>query len=183
MFKNKKKEVKVKTKGFRDGVTKEGILDLTQDEITKIKLMREINEKMIKNDDAYKCAVRCDAYYQQLDVCVGQIEGTLYKILRSQKVIEQNLVDLKLKKTEQINPHNGKLYTLSDLDLEIIINRRIVNDGLREIWQLMAELYRFVDHTRLDGEVMINKEQYAMKVDWIKKTLKDKGIEVYKERF
>lgn len=183
MVKTKIENVKSKKKGFRDGVTKEDILNLTPLEKEHIKLMREISEKFIKDEDALKCAYRCDYIYQQVEENLSMIEAMLAKMLRSQRSINKDKADLVLKETKQTYPNTDTTMTMEDLELEIISNHLIVNDCKCKLWTLIPNLYRNVGHLGLDKKVTIDDERFKKVVTWIKDTLKKNGIDLYKERF
>jgi len=172
----------VKEKGIRDGIKKEDILNLSDEEKALVKLRRSIENSYIKNKDAHDCAVRSDQMYQQyLEVHSGVV-ALVYNILSAKTKVEQNMQDIVKKSTERVYQGTLRKMTMRDLEIENIHTRRLIMQGKINLWTACMNLYRYVGLKRVDQKTFFAEEDYQGIMDWVKGELKKNNIELYDER-
>ena len=155
---------------------------LTQEELETIRFKREFEETYIKNEDAKKCAVRTDQYYQQYDRALADIEGTLYNVLNASQNLTSYQVQIASGEITEVYPGSDKKMSVRDLEIASIVLRSKIGDGLRGLWLMLAQLYKYVGRMRIDKKIFFTEEQYNKKVGFVKSELKKNGIELYQER-
>jgi len=144
--------------------------------------MKEADERKVQNKHAYQFAVRCDQAYQQFDSNIGVIENMMYHILTSARVIDRNKIDITKGETEQIAPMTRMQLTIRDLEIENRAHMNQIAENLRKMWNLMANLYKFVGAHRLDGKVFMTDEEYTERVINMTSELKKNGVDIFQER-
>ncbi len=170
--------------GVRPNIDKKKIMkSMTDEDWQQVHLKQEIRESFINDDDAKQCAIRSDQMYQQWHEKMGNAEGELVNILsissKSDKLQAQ--LDRKVIIEKYPNTH----LVMSERDLEIIIlgNRQRVNDSFRNLWLILADLYRYVDQLRLDKVVFFTPDQYHDLMERFKSELrKNGGLDLYQDR-
>ena len=177
----KEKQEKVE-KGMRKGIKKEDILKLTEEEKERIKMMREIDDRYIKNDIAKRCAVFADQAYSNLDKALGNAEACMFQLLsinnRRKKIKGQ------LMSGEIIDMYPNTVVPMSERDLEIedILSAIKMGDHRRTLWEELMGIYSFVEQLKIDRTIFLSEEQYNKKVNWIIDELKKEGIDLFEER-
>ena len=174
-------ELKEKEKnGFRPGVEKEKILkSLNDDDWKHIKLMKELDNEFVKNDEAMQFAIRTDQMYQDYMTTEDACDASLANILMTKVRLDKNSVDILKGNTDRMfNQTNSKL-TIRDLEIENINLKRTINKDLRSLYLLMSNLYRHVNRIRIDRKIYYTDEQYTEKVKFVKDEFKKSNLELF----
>lgn len=155
---------------------------LTDEELAGIRLRREYEDTYIKNDFAKRCAVRTDQVYQQFDQLVSDVDGTLFNILNASQNLKNYQVQIVGGEVVEVYPGTDKVMTVRDLEIGSLILKSKIGDGLRGMWLMLAQLYKYVGNKRLDNVVFFSEEQYNKKVGFVVSELKKNGINLFQER-
>jgi len=180
----KNKEIVIKEKnGLRKGINKEDIIkSLTDDDWSRIKLMKDLENVFIKDGDAYQFAVRTDQMYQEWEKSYSTAEAYLSNIIMTKVRLEKNKIDILKGETTRTFQETNTLLSVRDLDIENINLNRIINDELRKLYMVMADLFRYTDVSRIDKIKFFTKQDYTDFVGYVRGKLKENGIEIFKER-
>jgi len=184
MTKNKKEKLVEKPQnGFRKGIKKEDVLELSDEEKKWLRLKREHDELFVENVDAQKCAARNDQMYQQFNQTLSDTETLLYNVLNAKRTIDNNNKQILSGSTERRFPDTQIKMDVEDLKIENIRAWKIVNDNIRQLWTYLADLFRYVDVSRIDKVKFFSKPDYEAVVDKVKKSLNNLGLDLYDERY
>ena len=153
--------------------TKEDLMKrLTKEQKERVELMIEVDNRLINSGDAYECGVRCDPVYMNFHRIVINIRSVTENILSLVRSIDVDKQRVMSKEFE-----HGKI--LSDYELSIRLKNTNLNIELRKLWEQIAGLYQCVDVERIDRKIILTRENYEKFINEIKKTLKEKGIDLY----
>ena len=170
-------------KGMRKGVNKKDILkSLSDDDKARIRHWKEVEEKAVKNDNAYKCGVYSDQLYVQFSEKINLCYDILHKALFTKKRMDNNKIEIET--NTEINRKDvdtGKQLTRKDLEIENIKANSILNTTIMNLRSLLFDIYRYVGVKRIDGQEFFTEEDYNGFVEKIKKELKTLRIDLYKE--
>lgn len=176
-----KKRVKNKVKGMRDGIDKKEIMaSMDEQDWQDLELKKQYKD--INNKNALTVAARTDQAYQQYDNVLSLMESYTFKITDAKRQIDLNKQEVLKGDITKIFPNTSRPMTARDLDIENIMLTRTVSDNLRELWNVLTILSKYITVTRLDGYVYLTDEMYNKKFKWVENELKKQGIELLQER-
>lgn len=185
----KDNQKKATNPGFREKMTWEDCVQkLTPEDRERIVLWKEADEIKVKdvkenNQYAYQCVVRCDPCFLKIHGYISNIEGHLVDILSSKRDIEINKGIIVSGKMEHKFQGTDISKTPRDYDIANILLNRKVNDSIAQLWLIFYDIYRYIGVPRFDGKILITREQYSTKIEYVINELKKNNIDFYAERF
>jgi hypothetical protein len=168
--------------GMRTGMDKKKLLNsLTDSDWKRIKLMKEADERLVKNEYAYKASVRSDQMFQQYIALGLHTQAILFETLSAKRTLDDNKSDILKGSTDKLFGQTGKVMSTRDLEIENTLADRKINEGVSRLWLMIADLYRYVGVQRLDRKVFYTEEAYTADVKVIENELKKNGITLFRD--
>jgi len=174
------KKVKKPSKGFRDGVTKEDILEFTKEEQEQIRKQREF--ATIKRDSmSYKVALQCDDLRKIRDMTMMNIEKRLLNIKNTKLAINRMQVEVTSGViTREIR--NGVKMTADELRLEIETAESMAYATALDIPTDLGKLRTIVGFTDVVKNVVMTEDEYDEYVRNVEKSLATFGYKLFDDK-
>lgn len=177
MVKHRLNNNKPKTKGFRDGVTKEDVLNLTKDERRFIEKQREL--QTVKADSiSYKVYLSMDDGRRQLQLLNKDIRTRLLNIdnvltVISRKQKQLNSGDI----TDELRP--GVPFTKAEMELEVNRASNMAWAESKDIMIELAKIRRWVGCHDIAGNLLMSESDYDNLVRDVEGKLRDRGYDLF----
>lgn len=174
----------VKQKGIRNGIDKKEIMkSMNEEDWKRIKLQKEIETQFVEDETAKACAVRSDQMFLQFDQLTSDLQGTIFNMLSAKTKLERNKQDILKKETDRLYPGTNNKMSLRDLEIENIHVNRLIADNRRNVWVLLANIFRYVGLQRLDKKIFFSKEQYTELAKKVNDELAKNSIRLFEDRY
>lgn len=162
-------------------IEKKEEIKLTEAEKEQIEHQRNVFDRLINNDTAYKFGVLIDNSYRNYCAAESKLRTAVYSIFILKKRLDQNRVEIEKGETEQ-KFGDGRVKQIDDLKIDNLNLALAIDDAIDNIQMLFVQMYKYVDVPRIDKQVFLTNEKYNGIVEKYVNLLREKNIDVFRER-